>query len=162
LSFITSLVLIAKEPRFHHLIIHQTLHSYAVANFIIIVIFAIGVNRALVTGDILRATNSIDLWVGGLFGASALYLIWRLLAKPLWHYIARYYNKTFSFVLLIIVIVVTLWINKHASFGFGNLIINKSEFCKQLYEIKRKSDEIPPSVDAECFIGKCMESNPKK
>lgn len=86
----------------------------------------------------------------------------RLLAKPLWHYIARYYNKTFSFILLIIVIGATLWINKHASFGFGNLIINKSEFCKQLYEVKRKSGEIPPSVDAECFIGKCMESNPKK
>lgn len=161
LSAVTSCFLAPKKLLFHNVIVYQTLRAYAVINLLIVLIVALGINRIIITGDMKVATNSIDLWIGGITGTIALYLSWRLLVKPLWFYIAAHYRKGISFMLSAIVIFLSLFINKQLPFGVGEMVINKPEFCKQLFEIKKKKGEIAASVDADCFIGKCIELKPQ-
>ncbi len=156
LAIVTSIALLPQRPALHHLIVHQALQVYAVVNFLIVVMFWIGINRILKTGDIHSASGSLDLWLGGGVAIVALYFSWRLLFKPLWKYISKYYANRASFGVMAVVIAVTLWANSYAVFGFSDLVINKPAFCKQLYEQKKQRGEVPSNVDEQCFIGHCM------
>ncbi|HFE38884.1 MAG TPA: hypothetical protein ENK06_10785 [Gammaproteobacteria bacterium] len=156
LAIAISISVFPKKPAFHHLVAHQTIQAYAVLNLMVVVLFWIGMNRILKTGNFKEASSSLDLWLGGVAGLIALWLIWRLLVKPIWHYIAAYYSKKISFGVAALVFFSSSWVNSYAVFDFGSFVINKSAVCKQIYETKKFSGEIKSFVDEQCFIGHCM------
>jgi hypothetical protein len=156
LSIVSSVALLPQKPAFHHLIAHQVIQVYSILNLLVVVMFWVGINRILKTGNMQSASSSLDLWLGGGIGVLALYLGWRLLVRPLWNYTARYYTKGIALGITAIVLVTSLSASSYAAFGFGDLVINKSAFCKQLYEGKKKRGELESSVDEQCFIGHCI------
>lgn len=156
LFIVSSVSLLPKKPAFHHLIAHQVIQTYAVLNLLVVVMFWVGMNRILKTGNIQAASSSLDLWLGGGVGMLALCLSWRLLVRPLWNYTAKYYTKSIALGVTAVVLVVSLWAHLYITFGFGDLVINKSAFCKQLYEVKKQRGELDSSIDEQCFIGRCM------
>ncbi|MEX1221146.1 MAG: hypothetical protein WEA82_03415 [Idiomarina sp.] len=159
LGVISSISLLPKKTTFHHLIVHQTIQAYAVLNLVVVVLFWMGMNRVLKTGDPQAATSQLDLWLGGGLALFAFWLIWRLLVKPLWRYIANHYTTKIAAGVTIIVLVSSSWANSYVIFGFGELVINKVAVCEQLYESKLLRGELDPSVDEQCFVGHCIALN---
>lgn len=155
LASISSVLLFPKKPTFHYLVAHQAVQVCAVMNLLVVVVFWIGVNRVLENGDIKSSSSMLDLLLGGGLAILAFYFSWRLLVRPLWNYMARYYEKRFALGMAVAVVSVTLWVNSYAVFGFGELIINESALCKQLYEIKRQRGEVDASVDEQYLIRRC-------
>jgi ABC-type amino acid transport system permease subunit len=156
LGFFSTISLLPKQPAFQHLVVHQTIQSYAVLNLLVVVLFWLGTNRVLKTGDLQEASSELDLWLGGGVGVIALWLSWRLLMKPLWKYIAKHYAPKIAFGVTAIVLFTSSWTNSYVVFNFGDLVINKSAVCKQLYETKKQRGDIEPSVDEHCFVGHCI------
>ncbi len=161
LAFVSSISLLLKKPAFHHLIVHQVIQAYSVLNVLIVVMFWIGMNRILKTGDIQSASSGLDLWLGGGVGILALYLSWRLLINPLWNYTAKYYERNIGLGVTAVVLVTSFWANSFVVFNFGDFVVNKSAVCKELYEIKKQRGE-GLSIDEQCFMGHCMIQNAHK
>ncbi|MDV6318706.1 hypothetical protein [Chromohalobacter sp. HP20-39] len=159
LGVISSISLLPKKPTFHHLIFHQTIQAYAVLNLVVVVLFWMGMNRVLTTGDPQEASSQLGLWIGGGLGLFAFWLIWRLLVKPLWRYMANHYTTKIAVGVTAIVLASSSWTNSYVFFGFGDLVINKAAVCKQLYESKLLRGELDPSVDEQFFVGHCMDLN---
>lgn len=157
LGVISSISLLPQKPTFHHLIVHQSIQVYAVLNIVAVVLFWIGMNRILKTGDPYEATSQLDLWLGGGLALFACWLIWRLLVKPLWRYMANHYTTKIATGVTTIVLVSSFWINSYMAFDFGELVINKAAVCKQLYEFKLLRGELDPSVDEQFFVGHCVD-----
>ncbi len=155
LASISSVLLFPKKPTFHYLVAHQAVQVCAVMNLLVVIIFWICVNRMLYAGDIKTSSSMLDLLLGGGLAILAFYFSWRLLFRPLWNYMARYYEKRFALGMAVAVFSVTFWVNSYAVFGFGELIINESALCKQLYEIKRQRGEVDASVDEQYLIRRC-------
>ena len=156
LAIVISILLIPKKPAIHHLVAHQTLQAYAVLNLLVVVLFWIGMNRILKTGNLEEASSALDHWLGGLAGLIVLWLSWRLLVKPLWHYIAAYYTRKTALGVTAIAFFLSSWVNSFSVVDFGDFVINKSAVCKQIYETKKLHGEITSSVDEQCFVGRCM------
>lgn len=156
LAIVSSIFLFPRKPTFHHLVVHQTIQTYAVLNLLVVVMFWIGMNRILKAGNLQAASSALDLWLGGGVGIISLWLSWRLLVKPLWKYTAKHYAKNAAVGITGLVLVSSLWVNSYITFGFGEFVINKSAVCKQLYEAKKQRGEVEPSVNEQCFIGHCM------
>lgn len=159
LGFVSSILLLPKKPAFHYLIVHQTIQAYAVLNLLVVVLFWIVINRVLKTGDPQEASIELDLWLGGGASIITLWLSWRLLVKPLWRYIASHYATKTAVGATALVLVSSSWANSYVVFGFGDLVINKSAVCRQLYESKMLRGEIDAYVDEQCFVGRCMDQD---
>ncbi|WP_341645182.1 hypothetical protein [Thauera sp. SDU_THAU2] len=162
LGFFSSISLLPRKPAFHHLVIHQTIQAYAVLNLLVVILFWIVINRILETGDPQEASSTLDLWLGGIIGAVTLWLIWRLLFRPLWRYTTNYYTKKTAFGITAIALISTSWANSYIAFDLSSLVINKTALCKQLYTMKKQRGEIDQSVDEQCFMGHCLSFEPSK
>ncbi|MBY5920141.1 hypothetical protein [Ferrimonas balearica] len=140
----------------HKLYFYQVIQAYALLNFISLILFWFALNRVMVTGSASISINKNELWFGGILGTAALVLAWWLLVIPTANYLSRYYSRFGAWVLTLIVLTVTLSINSKVNFGFGQHLLNKSEFCEQIYKIRNQRESVS-DTEKSCFIGKCIK-----
>lgn len=157
LNVMAAMALSIKSFSSHSLLFRQAIRSYAILNLIISVMFAIAINRVIITGDITHAENNFDLWLGGILGIGAFLLLWRTLFKPIVGYFLRYYRKSLSYILTTLVIIATLYVVRFINFDFVRYVIDRKELCEQIVPLKYGKGIEDGKFNKDCLIGKCIE-----
>ncbi|MFE8115682.1 hypothetical protein [Brenneria goodwinii] len=140
----------------HSLYFMQVIQTYSVINFLIVFLFWFCMNRVIVTGDLKLPVSEGELWLGGGLGLAIILMCWRLLINPTARYLARYYSFRMSWVLTLLVVFTTIFVNSYVHLGFNNYLVNDYEFCEYIYKSKYELIGFDESQKS-CFIGNCLE-----
>lgn len=151
-----SLALLPHGVRLHRLLAFQVVQVYAVLHFPTILMLGIAADRIVRFGDLRETAGTGDLLFGGALAFLVFYLAWRLLFRPVAHYMARYYRKSVAAFVAILVFGCTFAVNAYTAFGFGDLMIDREGLCRVFYEVGRENGQIELTVDEACFIGQCI------
>jgi len=143
-----------KKKSLHTVYFMQVIQTYSLLNFFIVLGLWFSINKEIKTSVNEQSMGFLDSLITLCFAFTIFYLSYRLLFKPSYRYLSKYYPKPLALFFMVCIIFSSIILNKYINLGIGNKILNKNETCQEVQKYK-KQGLMNKSTENQ-YINRCL------